>query len=128
MQDNYVNSTEARLNFIYMVSKLVFEANINGIKIMPTAFYMTNEEVRQYFLEGKSEVDGYIKKSKHQLWRAMDFVIIKDGVPIWTRISEYETLGQIWESMGGVWGGRWVKRNAKGEIIGGLNDPYHFEI
>jgi peptidoglycan L-alanyl-D-glutamate endopeptidase CwlK len=118
VQDNRVNSTETRLNFIYMISKLVIEANLKKIKIMPTAFYRSPEEVRQLFLEGKSEVDGYIKKSKHQLWRAMDFVVIKEGVPIWTRIPEYETLGQIWENMGGVWGGRWKS----------LNDVFHFEI
>jgi peptidoglycan L-alanyl-D-glutamate endopeptidase CwlK len=113
-----VNGTAARLNFIYLISKLVIEARVNNIQIMPFNFFLSAEEVHKYFLEGKSQVDGYVKKAKHQFWQAMDLVIIKDGRPVWDRIPEYELLGQIWESMGGVWGGRWKS----------LNDIYHFEI
>ncbi len=113
-----MNGTAARLNFIYLVSKLVIEARVNNIQIMPTAFHRTPEEVHKLFLEGKSKHDGYRKISKHQKWLAMDFVLIKDSRPVWERTPEYELLGRLWENMGGVWGGRWKS----------LNDIYHFEI
>jgi peptidoglycan L-alanyl-D-glutamate endopeptidase CwlK len=108
---------------MYLASKFIIECSIQNIQIMPTAFFMTAEEVRQYFLEGKSEVDGYVKKAKHQFWLAMDFVIVKDGKLIWTRTPEYVKAGEIAESLGLVWGGRWF---AEGKTK--FDDIFHVEL
>jgi len=108
---------EKRVEFFFMISKLVVRASIHDIDLMPIAFLMTAEEVNRYFKEGKSQLDGYKKISPHQIWLAIDFVVVKDGKIIWNRTSEYELLGGIWEEIGGVWGGRWKS----------LNDIYHFQ-
>lgn len=50
-------------------------------------------------------------KSWHVLGRAFDITI--PGAPR----SDYRTLGEYWESLGGHWGGRFT----------GLDDPGHFE-
>jgi hypothetical protein len=45
-----------------------------------------------------------------------DQVIDKNEIR-WSMDPRYTTLGQYWESLGGVWGGRWKEPF----------DPYHFE-
>ena len=74
-------------------------------------------------------------KSKHltdpsdpskQFSKAFDLVIIKDGKASWdikvnvnnNEIADYEEAGRIWESLGGIWGGRWKKSP----------DNPHFEV
>ena len=45
------------------------------------------------------------KKSKHHRRLAIDLNLFKDGTYI-TTTSEHLPLGLYWESLGGIWGGR----------------------
>lgn len=110
--------TEKRIEFFRKIAMLVVWASVKGIKLLPFSFYRTEEEQKKLFDEGKSKCDGYKIKSKHQQWLAIDFVIIKNGVPIWDYDQDYEILGKIWKSLGGKWGGDFR----------GLQDVFHFEL
>ena len=116
-----MTGTEKRIYFFRKISQLIEMAFIEDIQLMPFRFYATYEEEKKYFLEGKSHIDPDNHPTKHQLWLAMDFVIIEDGIPIWTRNAKYEWLGKTWKELTvgqGRWGGDWTS----------LNDVYHFEL
>ena len=50
------------------------------------------------------------KKSKHHSRLAIDLNLFRDGV--YLRKTKYHTeLGEWWESVGGVWGGRFRKKD-----------------
>jgi len=112
-----MNFNQRRILFFRAIGELVRRAAEKGIELMPFGFNHTLEEDLKYFQEGKSLIDPTKKATKHMLWLAMDFIIIKDGKAVWDRIPEYEILGQIWENLGGRWGGRWAS----------LNDIFHYE-
>jgi hypothetical protein len=112
-----MNFNQKRILFFRAIGELVRRAAEKGIELMPFGFHHTLEEDLKYFQEGKSRIDPTKKPTKHMLWLAMDMVIIKDGFAAWDRIPEYEILGEIWESLGGRWGGRWAS----------LGDIYHYE-
>jgi len=112
-------STESRIKFFLKIALFIIIVKITkDIDLLPFCFYRSPQEQKKRFDEKKSLCDGYKKKSKHQLRRAMDFVIVKDENLMWKRIPEYEILGKIWNSLGGIWGGDFRE----------INDPYHFEL
>lgn len=113
-----MTNVEYRIKFAEMIATLITHAKNSGIQVMPFSFYRTPEEQNRLYREGKSNADGYNFVSKHQLWRAMDLVIIENEECVWGAIPEYELLGQAWEHIGGRWGGRWSR----------LKDVYHFEL
>ena len=118
-----MNNTILRSNFEYKFALLIFYARTFGISFITTSFLRTAEEQNKRFKKGKSLCDGYKKISKHQLGRARDIVIIdSEGNPIWEHTPEYDRLGQLWEQIGGVWGGRWYKEGKTP-----FDDIYHFE-
>ncbi len=109
-----MNNAEKRVKFFQLIAQLILDCKNSGIELMPTCYHRTIDEQIRLFKQGKSKT----LKSKHLNWLAMDFVLIKNGEPVWSRTQEYEKAGEIWESLGGTWGGRWDK----------LNDIYHFEL
>lgn len=96
-----------------MIARLSIYSQTKGIALMPFGFYRTAAQQIINRIKGTSSV----KRSFHQDWLAIDFVIIKEGAAQWERSAEYEDLGLYWESMGGIWGGRWNT----------INDIYHFQ-
>lgn len=113
-----MTQTEKRVIFFKKISMLVIWASVKDIQLLPISFFRTAQEQEKMFKDGKSKCDGYKIISKHQQGLAMDFVIIKNGVPVWSHIEEYDWLGEIWKSLGGIWGGDFKS----------LNDIFHFEI
>ena len=112
-----------RIEFFHRIALLVLYANLKGIRLLPFRFYSTAEEQNKLFKEKKSNCDGYKKRSRHQQWRAIDFVIIDEkGNSIWKHIPEYDALGETWESLDGIWGGRWFKEGKTK-----FDDVFHFE-
>jgi len=118
-----MSNTRRRWEFILKFSMFTILAEMHGIHFVPTSFYRTAKEQEKRFKAGKSLCDGRKKISKHQLWRAMDIVIIdEDNNPIWEGILEYEILGDLWKKLGGTWGGDWYKEGKTK-----FYDCYHFE-
>ena len=113
-----MSNTQLRIDFEERWGLFVFKAFlIEDIEFICTSFIRTAEEQNKLFKDGKSKCDGYIKISFHQKARARDLVIIKDGKATWKHTPEYDKLGEIWESMGGKWGGSFK----------GFKDIFHFQ-
>lgn len=112
-----MNQTVMRAIFFQKFSTLTNWAKSVGISFIVTTHYRSQEEQKKKFDEGKSNCDGYTKKSAHQKWLAIDIAIVENGQCIWIRTPEYELLGKMWKDLGGIWGGDWTS----------LNDIYHFE-
>jgi hypothetical protein len=109
-----------RTDFLYKIGKLLVFAEERGIPIICFTFHRTVKEQYDEFLAGRSNCDGTIKKSQHQKWLAMDFVIVDEqGNCVWEDVPEYRVLGEYWESLGGTWGGRWSSP---------AGDVYHMEL
>jgi len=106
-----------RVDFLYMIGSLLQFANDECINVICAAFYRTEAEQKKLFDQGLSKCDGVNIRSPHQDWLAMDFYIVKNDELVLDRVQEYDMLGNRWEDIGGVWGGRFAS----------LNDIYHFE-
>jgi hypothetical protein len=113
-----MSSTERRVLFARKIAQLIQWAFVHDIALMPYRFHTTLAEDLIEFLAGRSEIDPRKTPTPHMVWEAMDLVIIKDGMLIWTHIPEYDWLGEEWEKLGGRWGGRWKT----------LQDNFHFEL
>jgi hypothetical protein len=109
--------TDKQVLFERLSSRLVLALEADGIAVLCFRFIGTFDEELKYFNEGKSQIDPRKKASPHQKRLAKDFVIVKDGVLVWERTSDYERLGALAEDLGLTWGGRWKS----------LNDIYHVE-
>ena len=109
---------------------LTFYAESVGIRFLVTEFIRTKEQQQERYLQGRTKpgkivtnIDGVTKISKHQTKEAHDILIIDDnGNPVWEHTPEYTKLGEMWEQLGGVWGGRWyIDGKTK------FDDCYHFQ-
>lgn len=103
-----------RVKFFQNIALMVVQLKNEGIEFMPFYFYRTIEEQIELVKEGKSQ----ILNSKHLSWLAIDMVLVKEGKLEWNDSPEYQRAGDVWESLDGIWGGRWTS----------LKDIYHFEL
>lgn len=120
-------STDRRVEFLSKFSQLVDMAyGRHGIQVAIFWLNRTDDQQQALYAIGRTielhrkpvtNCDGIIKKSKHQPWEAGDICVIRDGVWIWERVPEYETLGRIAKEVGLEWGGNWK-----------LGDIFHFEL
>lgn len=108
--------------FLLNISRLFLKAQELGIQVIAFTFYRSPEDQAKEFAAGRSRtVNGY-----HPLWLAIDLAVVNNLSPDavvskdqirWQQDPPYVTLGQYWETLGGVWGGRWKDPH----------DIYHFE-
>ncbi len=124
-----MNSTKLRIRFFLKIATLLLYAKFKHIDLMPTCFHRSEMEQLKMYAQGRTEpgkiityCDGFRNVSKHQKWRAFDFVVVVDGKLIWKHIKEYDKLGAFWKKLGGVWGGDFVSTTGRS-----LDDCYHFE-
>ena len=112
----------ARWVFLVNLARLLGRAFELGIPVIVFTFYRSPEDQEKEFLAGRSRV----KHGRHQEWLAVDLAVWTDDdldgaidkeELRWKFVEEYKKLGEFWESLGGVWGGRWSDPC----------DPYHFE-
>jgi len=104
-----------RSRFLFEIAKLLIFAEKEGIELICVDFDRTEEEQRKLVELGRSQ----IMNSKHLKWLAMDLVVVNgDGSLQWDADGRYQKLGEFWEGLGHIWGGRWSR----------LHDVYHFEL
>lgn len=92
-----------------------------GIPFMFTCTFRSQPEQDELWSHGR---DGdtrprvtWTRKSNHTAKRAFDIAILNDGQPVWdvkvnvneNNLPDYQEAGQIGESIGLVWGGRFTK-------------------
>jgi len=111
-----------RWTFLVNLARLLTQATELGISVIAFTFYRSPEDQIKEFDSGRSRT----LNSLHQKWLAIDLALWEDVDSDgnvdkeeirWKADPRYVTLGQYWESLGGVWGGRWKDPC----------DPYHFE-
>jgi len=124
-----------RIQFALKYALLLVYAFTQSIWVIPTCIQRTAEEQNERYQLGRTRpgkivtnTDGYRRKSKHQVWRAGDLlVLVWNGRALrasWAPRDPYIILGEFWEDvLGGTWGGRWKEQG-----VTTFDDPYHFEI
>lgn len=91
-----------------------------GIDFMLTCARRTQAEQDALYAQGRTtpgKIVTWTRKSNHSEGRAFDIAIVKDGKPVWDLkvsvdgddIPDYQQAGEIGESVGLKWGGRWKK-------------------
>ena len=112
-----------RWKFLSMVGLLLVFGWFKGIKVICFTLYRSQHDQLVEFNAGRSRTSV----GKHPQWLAIDLAIVDDDDADlvvdkeeirWSSEPRYEILGVFWESIGGIWGGRW--KDPK--------DPYHFEL
>jgi len=106
--------TDDRVKFFQEISTLIIQLESEHIEFMPTCFYRTQSEQAVLYAQGKSKT----LNSKHTEWLAMDLALVNFGQLVWKESPAYKKAGELWKSMGHVWGGDWES----------LGDIYHFEF
>ena len=84
--------------FAYNVALLILKANELGYKVTLGDAY---RDPRCHY---------GIKNSKHHKRLAIDLNLFKDGKYL-RATKDHEELGKYWESIGGIWGGRFKDGN-----------------
>jgi len=109
---------DRRRLFLFKLSSLCVLLDAHGIPVAIFSFFRTAEEQKKLYDEGKSQCDGYIKRSRHQDWLAADIAILNDARTdfIWSD-PRYDQIGGMAEQIGLVWGGIWT-----------FHDVYHVEL
>jgi len=124
-----------RIQFSIKFALLLLYGFTQGIWLIPTCIYRTAREQNDRYKQGRTlpgsictNTDGYRRKSKRQVWRAGDLLVLtwsgKAFRSAWRPRTPYEVLGEFWEKeLDATWGGYWKERG-----ITSFDDPYHFQI
>lgn len=117
-----MTNTKKRIRFIQLLALFIQKATLEGIEFIWWTVYRSPQDQNFLYQQGRTrpgkiitQCDGQIKQSKHTQWLAVDILIIKDDASVWERTAEYDRLGEIWQALGGCWGGEW-------------GDVFHFEL
>jgi peptidoglycan LD-endopeptidase CwlK len=81
----------------------------NDIEFIVTCTYRSQEQQNALYAQGRTtpgKVVTWTKNSRHTKRDAFDIAILKNGKITWDDM-EYMAAGNIGESVGLVWGGRW---------------------
>lgn len=97
------------------VERLLRAATDLGLQPRLTSVGRSCQEQADIFAQGSGATHANLCRSWHVLGRAVDLHLEPDAY------ASYETLGRLWEEMGGIWGGRWTSQ------FGAEGDRFHFE-
>ena len=87
---------ERQEQFSLMMAHLIIFAYSKGYKVRTGDVWAREEE------------GAHIKNSMHYHKLAVDINLFKDGEYL-TKTSDHQELGEYWELIGGVWGGRFSR-------------------
>ena len=97
--------SEKQDKFTGMIADFIQRVRALGYEITFGEAYRTPEQAALNAKKGTG-----IKNSLHTVRLAVDFNVFKDGEYL-TGTGELETIGIIWEHLGGTWGGRFGDGN-----------------
>ncbi len=95
------------------VVKLLSKAKKEGIDLRVISAFRDCKEQNALYAQGRTTKGKIVTnarcgKSAHNYRIAVDVVEFKNGKPIWQN-PKWERIGQIGESLGLEWGGRWKR-------------------
>lgn len=85
-----------------------------GVSVTVYSTYRDHEKQAALYEQGRTTSGKRVTNSKpgfsyHNFRLAFDFVPLKNGVAAWDDDNLWEVCGEIAESIGLEWGGRWTK-------------------
>jgi peptidoglycan L-alanyl-D-glutamate endopeptidase CwlK len=103
---------DQQANFLLAACKLIEFATSLGYKVTGGELERSPEQAKLYAKQGKGIVN-----SPHCARRAIDLNFYIDGM-LKADKKSLDTVGRYWESLGGIWGGRFKA----------YDDSRHFEM
>lgn len=110
-----------------MASEFINRCKAEGIDVLITSTYRDAESQNALYAQGRTKPGKKVTNAKggqsFHNWRvAFDFVPIVGGKAIWNDDALWTKCGEIAESIGLEWAGRWVKfkEMAHCQYTGGL--------
>lgn len=97
-----------------MCREFIIKCDEQGIDILITSTYRDIESQNELYAQGRSKPGKIVTKAKggqsFHNWRvAFDFVPLLNGKPAWNDTALFTRCGEIGESVGLEWAGRWVR-------------------
>lgn len=94
--------------------KFIAKCEAQGIDILITSTYRDIESQNELYAQGRTKPGKIVTKAKggqsFHNWRvAFDFVPLLNGKPAWNDTALFTRCGELGESIGLEWAGRWVK-------------------
>jgi peptidoglycan LD-endopeptidase CwlK len=108
--------------------RLIEACALAGIDLLVTSTYRDEEAQAALYARGRTTGGPIVTNAKpgesFHNWRvALDFCPIEGGKCAWTDLEAFERVGQIAESLGFEWAGRWtgaMREEAHVQWTGGL--------
>lgn len=96
-----------------MAKDFISKCKAQGIDIIITSTYRSSEEQDRLYAQGRTTSGNVVTNAKggqsfHNWKVALDFCPVKNGVAQWNDKALFNKIGQIGESCGFEWGGRWT--------------------
>lgn len=87
-------------------------AKKQGIDVLITSTYRDNESQNALYAQGRTKAGRIVTNAKagqsfHNYQLAFDFVPIVNGKAMWNDHRTFQKLGELGESLGLDWAGRW---------------------
>lgn len=97
-----------------MCQEFIKKCDEQGIDILITSTYRDAESQDELYAQGRTKPGKIVTKAKggqsFHNWRvAFDFVPLLNGKPAWNDTALFTRCGEIGESVGLEWAGRWVR-------------------
>lgn len=97
-----------------LCEKFISECNKEGIDVLITSTYRDAESQNALYAQGRTTAGKKVTNAKagqsYHNWRcAFDFVPLINGKAQWNDAKLFTKCGEIAESVGLEWAGRWVK-------------------
>jgi peptidoglycan LD-endopeptidase CwlK len=107
-----------------LAQTFVDKCKANGIDVILTATYRDYEAQDALYAKGRTGQGDIVTNAKggeswHNFRLAFDFCPIEGGKAAWNDAALFEKCGDIGESLGLVWAGRWT---------GTLRETAHFQM
>lgn len=96
-----------------LAEKFIAAAHEQGIDLLVTSTYRDNESQQALYEQGRSTPGKIVTNARagesfHNYRCAMDVVPLINGKPNWDDTELWRKIGEIGESVGLEWAGRWV--------------------
>lgn len=95
-----------------LAKAFIAAAKKQGIDVLITSTYRDNESQNALYEQGRTKAGRIVTNAKagqsfHNYQLAFDFVPIMNGKAMWNDIRTFRKLGELGESLGLTWAGRW---------------------
>jgi len=111
---NSRNINDLHTKVTAMASEFINRCKAEGIDVLITSTYRDAESQNELYAQGRTKPGKKVTNAKagqsYHNWRvAFDFVPIINGKAQWNDAELFTKCGEIAESVGLEWAGRWVK-------------------